>query len=53
MAIVRDHGEIVDAIARRDPAGAQNALRKHLSGTLTFVEQIRKRYPDYVTEAVA
>jgi DNA-binding GntR family transcriptional regulator len=48
-AIVRDHTEIVDAIERGDPAGAQDALRKHLSGTLSFVEQIRKRYPEYVT----
>ena len=48
-AIVRDHGEIVEAIARGDPVGAQNALRKHLSGTLNFVEQIRERYPEYVT----
>ena len=48
-AIVRDHGEIVEAIARGDPAGAQDALRKHLSGTLSFLEQIRKRYPEYVT----
>jgi len=48
-AIVRDHGEIVEAIARGDPGGAQNALRKHLSGTLSFVEQIRQRYPEYVT----
>jgi DNA-binding GntR family transcriptional regulator len=48
-AIVRDHTEIVDAIERGDPAAAQDALRKHLSGTLSFVEQIRKRYPEYVT----
>ena len=48
-AIVRDHTEIVEAIARGDPPGAQAALRKHLSGTLTFVDQIRKRYPEYVT----
>ncbi len=48
-AIVRDHVEIVDAIARGDAPGAQSALRKHLSGTLTFIDQIRRRYPEYVT----
>jgi GntR family transcriptional regulator, rspAB operon transcriptional repressor len=48
-AIVRDHTEIVDSIARGDVTGAQSALRKHLSGTLTFIDQIRRRYPEYVT----
>jgi len=48
-AIVRDHGEIVDAIERHDPAAAQAALRKHLSGTLSQVEQIRARHPNFVT----
>ena len=48
-AIVRDHGEIVDAIERHDPDAAQAALRKHLSGTLSQIEQIRERHPNYVT----
>lgn len=48
-AIVRDHGAIVDAIARGDPGAAQAALRKHLSGTLGQVEKIRELHPDYFT----
>lgn len=50
-AVVRDHGEIVDAIERRDPQAAQAALRKHLSGTLSQVDEIRKRHPGLVTES--
>src|SRR5690606_41852791 len=46
--ILRDHQRIVDAIARRDVAGAQEALREHLSGTLSQVAEICERYPDYV-----
>lgn len=48
-AIVRDHRAIVDAIERRDPAAAEAALRNHLAGTLSQVEQIRARHPDFVT----
>jgi DNA-binding GntR family transcriptional regulator len=50
-AIVRDHSAIVDAIARGDASGAEAALRKHLSGTLSHIEQIRARHPDFVTSA--
>jgi len=46
--ILRDHQRIVEAIARRDAAGAQAALREHLSGTLSQVDDICERYPDYV-----
>lgn len=49
LAIVRDHGAIVDAIERRDSGVAQAALRKHLSGTLSQIEQIRQRHPNFVT----
>lgn len=47
-AVVRDHRRIVDAIAQGDPAAAQDALREHLSGTLSRLEQISAKYPDYV-----
>lgn len=47
-AVVRDHRRIVDAIAQRDPTAAQEALREHLSGTLSRLEQISAKYPDYV-----
>jgi DNA-binding GntR family transcriptional regulator len=48
-SIVRDHRDIVDAIERRNPAAAQEALRTHLSGTLASVDEIQKRYPDFLT----
>jgi GntR family transcriptional regulator, rspAB operon transcriptional repressor len=48
-AVVRDHTRIVEAIERREPLAAQEALRSHLAGTLAFVDEIRTRYPAYVT----
>lgn len=46
--ILRDHRAIAEAIAVGDAAGAQDALRTHLSGTLSAVEEIRRLHPDYV-----
>lgn len=50
MAVVRDHTEIVDAIQAGNSDAAQAALRKHLSGTLSQVDQIRTSHPDYLTD---
>jgi len=47
-AILRDHRAIVRGIEAQDPAAAQAALRKHLSGTLSAVDEICRQYPDYV-----
>jgi DNA-binding GntR family transcriptional regulator len=49
-AILQDHGRIVQAIADGDPAAAQAHLRQHLSGTLANVDEIRARFPTYLTE---
>ncbi|GHC81818.1 transcriptional regulator [Pseudorhodoferax aquiterrae] len=49
-SILRDHRAIVAAIAAGDAAAAQEALRAHLSGTLSAVEEIRQQFPDYVVE---
>ena len=46
--ILRDHQRIVEAIAQCDAASAQDALREHLSGTLSQIDEICERYPDYV-----
>jgi DNA-binding GntR family transcriptional regulator len=46
-AILAEHGEILQAIIDSDVPGAEEAVRKHLSGTLAAVDQIRERYPDY------
>jgi DNA-binding GntR family transcriptional regulator len=48
QAVVRDHRAIVAAIEARDPARAEAALRAHLSGTLSFIDEICARYPEYV-----
>jgi DNA-binding GntR family transcriptional regulator len=48
QAVVRDHKRIVDAIAKGDAGVAQQRLREHLSGTLSQVEEICRRYPDFV-----
>lgn len=47
-AILRDHRAIVRGIETKDPAAAQAALRRHLSGTLSAVDEICRQYPDYV-----
>lgn len=48
QAVLRDHQAILDAIAARDPDAAQAALRAHLGGTLTFVDEVRARHPEWV-----
>ena len=48
QAIVRDHRVIFDAIARKDAPAAQQALRQHLSGTLAFVNDIKRRFPQWI-----
>ncbi|WP_019142530.1 GntR family transcriptional regulator [Noviherbaspirillum massiliense] len=47
-AILQDHTAIVEAIAKGDPVEAQECLRRHLSGTLSNLEEIRARFPDYL-----
>ena len=47
-AILRDHRAIVRAIAKRDGAAAQKALREHLSGTLSSLPEICARHPDFI-----
>jgi len=47
--VLRDHESLVLAVERGDPEGAAAVLRRHLSGTLTIIPEIRERYPDYLT----
>jgi DNA-binding GntR family transcriptional regulator len=47
-AVLADHDAIVDAISRGDTALAEQSVRKHLSGTLANVEEIRSRHKDYL-----
>jgi DNA-binding GntR family transcriptional regulator len=48
QSIVRDHRAIVDALVRRDAAAAEKALRQHLAGTLAFVDDIKRRFPEWI-----
>jgi DNA-binding GntR family transcriptional regulator len=48
QAIVQDHRDILDALAQRDAAAAEAALRRHLAGTLSFVKDMKKRFPDWI-----
>jgi DNA-binding GntR family transcriptional regulator len=45
--ILADHAEILRALISSDASAAQAAVRQHLSGTLSAVEEIRERYPTY------
>lgn len=46
--ILGAHQTILEAIESRDPEAAQHAVRDHLSGTLASVDDIQKRYPEYL-----
>ena len=46
--IMDDHQRLLEAIVAQEPGRAQQVLREHLSGTLSQVAEICKRYPEYV-----
>jgi DNA-binding GntR family transcriptional regulator len=48
--IVRHHRLSVKAIGANQPDEAQRHLRKHLSGTLGYLAEIRARFPEYLSE---
>ena len=48
--IVRHHKLIAKAIAAGAPEDAQRHLRKHLSGTLGYLDEIRARFPEYLSD---
>jgi DNA-binding GntR family transcriptional regulator len=47
-SILSAHQAILEAIESRDVEAAQHAVRDHLSGTLASVDEIQKRYPEYL-----
>ena len=51
MSIMRDHGDILAAIAAGDPALAQQRVREHLSGTLAHLDDIRARHPEFLLDS--
>ncbi len=52
MSLLADHRCIVDAIRRGDVEAAAEALRAHLSGTLSIIDVIREKYPDFVQDGM-
>jgi DNA-binding GntR family transcriptional regulator len=50
-SIMAQHSEIARSIGLGDPARAQAAIRSHLSGTLSELDTLRDKYPDYVLPA--
>lgn len=46
-SIVADHRAILDAIAAGDPAEADTAMRRHLSGTISRIGSLIDSFPDY------
>ena len=48
QGIVRGHRAIVSALQRGGAEEAREAVRGHLSGTLSYVDEIRQRFPAFV-----
>ena len=47
--IVQDHLAIVKAVHAGEASLAQKVLRQHLSGTLSYMDEIRVSHPEFVT----
>lgn len=48
-SIIDEHQKIVDAIASGNPQEAMRCVENHLSGTLSWIDSIRAKFPDYVS----
>lgn len=48
--IVRHHKLIAKSIGAGKPDDAQHHLRTHLSGTLNYLDAIRSRFPEYLSD---
>lgn len=46
--IIDAHAEIVDAVRSGKPETAGMAMKRHLSGTLSAIEEIATQFPDYL-----
>jgi GntR family transcriptional regulator, rspAB operon transcriptional repressor len=51
QSILQQHGQIARCVAQGDAAGAQRAVRNHLSGTLQALDVLRARFPDMMLPA--
>lgn len=48
--IIREHKEIIAALRARDAEAAVEAVRRHLSGTITRLEKLRADHPAFFPE---
>lgn len=48
--MVAEHHDVVAAVARRDPDGAERAMRHHLRMVPSLLPALRERHPDYFEE---
>ncbi len=46
-AVLEEHGEVVDAILRRDATAAAVAMQRHLRGVFVSVEAVMTRHPEF------
>ncbi|MGN6551251.1 MAG: GntR family transcriptional regulator [Pararhizobium sp.] len=46
--VLKDHRAIADAVRAVDVEAATAALRTHLSGTLSIIDVISEKFPDYI-----
>jgi len=49
QAVLADHRAMVEALQQKNTAAAQSALRQHLMGTLSFVDGMAARYPEWIS----
>ncbi|SPF80047.1 GntR family transcriptional regulator [Pseudoprimorskyibacter insulae] len=47
--ILDQHRAVMDALVARDPEAAVEAMRVHVSGTITRIEKLQHEFPDYFT----
>lgn len=48
-SILAQHRAIIDAISANNTDKARDCMRKHLAGTISNVDQIRKKFPQYLS----
>ena len=48
QSILEEHSAIARAIGAGDPEAAQHCVRQHLSGTLSEIEQLKRKYPSFM-----
>lgn len=45
--LLKDHGELFEAIERHDPARARSVMERHLRRVMVQIEELMAIYPEY------